>query len=688
MQNFNVLLDGLSDSRPGPDGVPYSCWRRMPEGLRLTLYEAYVAWMSGTQLPCEANTALLVLIPKGDATSTGDDRSHSAASQLRPLSLCNSDVKILEMALCRAMEEKVEQWAHASQRGFLRGRSMLQNILDVETKSIVYAHEQYGLLARPVTILFDFANAFPSLAHEFLWMVLHFIGVPPLVIGAIQQLYKNNTHLWEFRGRTRKVYIAKSGVKQGGPLSALLFVIAIDCFLAALASLLAVGDVLTAFADDIAVVIRDLWCTGRQIAYLFEEFARVFNLNLRPAKCVMIPLWKCQAASLSRLLVEQLTVWRGFNIASAGKYLGVWVGPDAGNKSWNHCAAKYGSRCRYIKDLGLGMWMTVALYDSLAASVLQFVAQMMAPPRWVLQLEKRMLNLLAHGPYGWLPAEANFILDAVGLPGHMRTIWCTSLAARGRCMVETLPAWKQQFEVIQLAQRLDDLPMIPPWSAWVSSSIAVHLDNASLELRRLGVANTNRLDHGLTARTGKSLQSYLYDKVRRAIHLNSVDRIVHDRLGRWRPHVCGGVLTGEHLTVISRTLKLSVPPCVIASLLHSWCNGWCTARRFQQRNVTCVFGCAHGLDELEHYLVCSALWECASRALSLNPCPRSISRALLLEPQPADSLARLALHNYASLGAYNAWKQSPTGSRNLWLDYRERLRKAATLHRGVAVMLR
>ena len=686
-ENFNMMLDGLVDSCPGPDGVPYSCWCHLPAGLRPTLHTAYVAWMSGMQLPSEANIALLILIPKCDMNSVGGDSIHSAASQMRPLSLCNSDVKILEIALCRAMEGRVEQWAHASQRGFLRGRSMLQNILDVETRSLVYAHEQYGLLERPVAILFDFANAFPSLSQAFLWMVLYFIGVPPFVIGAIQQLYQNNVHLWEFRDRIRRVYVARSGVKQGGPLSALLFVIAIDCFLAALASRLDDGDVLTAFADDIAVVVRDLWRTGPRIADLFETFARISNLRLRPAKCVLIPLWKCQAASLNRLLIETLPVWRGFKVAFAGKYLGMWIGPDAGDKSWIHCAAKYESRCRYIKNLGLGMWMTIALYNSLAVSVLQFVAQMLAPPRWILQLETRMLNLLAHGPYRWLPTEANFILDAIGLPGHMRTIWCTSLAARGRVMVETLPAWRQRFDETRLAQRSDDLPLLPPWSARVSASIADHLDNAGVELLRLGVSNTNRLARGCESRTGKCLQAYLYDKVRTSFHFSSIERILDGRLARWRGHVGNEALSTKRLQTIAGSMRHSVPPCVVASLLHSWLNGWCTARRFQQTGVTCVFGCAECGDELEHYLVCAALWECASRTLHLDAAPRSISRALLFTPLHGDSLPKLALHNYAAMGAYNVWKHARPGSANLLDTYRERLRKAAALHKGAGLLV-
>ena len=135
---------------------------------------------------------------------------------------------------------------------------MLQNILEGESRSLTFAYDQYSSPRRPATILFDFGNAFPSLSHDFLWLALQYIGVPTVIINAIKELYKDNKHFWRYRGPIRVVYTAQSGVKQGGPLSALLFIIAVDPFLNFLSSRIPRCDLLIAYADDIAVVLRDL----------------------------------------------------------------------------------------------------------------------------------------------------------------------------------------------------------------------------------------------------------------------------------------------------------------------------------------------------------------------------------------------------------------------------------------------
>ena len=60
--------------------------------------------------------------------------------------------------------EGIHRWATQAQRGFIKGRRMLQNILEVETKAMELAA---SLGDRAALIFLDFGAAFPSLSHEF-----------------------------------------------------------------------------------------------------------------------------------------------------------------------------------------------------------------------------------------------------------------------------------------------------------------------------------------------------------------------------------------------------------------------------------------------------------------------------------------------------------------------------------------
>ena len=55
------------------------------------------------------------------------------ASDTRPPAGINTDAKVFAMALAARFNSMMSQWAIAAQRGFIRGRQMLQNVIDIET---------------------------------------------------------------------------------------------------------------------------------------------------------------------------------------------------------------------------------------------------------------------------------------------------------------------------------------------------------------------------------------------------------------------------------------------------------------------------------------------------------------------------------------------------------------------------
>ena len=194
---FLSLLDGLHDSAPGPDGLPYSAWKFVPNSIRGLLYGAYLEWLAGAPLSEAANNAFLALVPKGTHNEDGPAGIFRAAGETRPLSLSNSDVDIFASAIRIACESAISDWAHFSQRGFLSSRVMLENVVDVETRGFELTCDpdiEIGDSAvrppsmSPATLLFDYGVAFPSLSQDFLWLCLAAIGFPVFIINATKQL--------------------------------------------------------------------------------------------------------------------------------------------------------------------------------------------------------------------------------------------------------------------------------------------------------------------------------------------------------------------------------------------------------------------------------------------------------------------------------------------------------------------
>jgi len=103
--------------------------------------------------------------------------------------------------------------------------------------------------------LIDLSAAFPSISQEYLFKVLERQGVPKCFRDAIKCFYKNNQHFTKMDGEVSESFLVQSGVRQGCPMSPVLFALALDPFLEHLRRHLPADCMVRAYADDRAVVL-------------------------------------------------------------------------------------------------------------------------------------------------------------------------------------------------------------------------------------------------------------------------------------------------------------------------------------------------------------------------------------------------------------------------------------------------
>ena len=105
-----------------------------------------------------------------------------------------------------------------------------------------------------------------------IWDTLEVAGVDRSLIDVLKMFYWNNQHLLKLKGEVMKGISVHSGVRQGCPLSGLLFAICVDVLLSKISKVLHVDEEVGAFADDIADVVEDIWKNG---AFATASFQRV-----------------------------------------------------------------------------------------------------------------------------------------------------------------------------------------------------------------------------------------------------------------------------------------------------------------------------------------------------------------------------------------------------------------------------
>ena len=142
----------------------------------------------------------------------------------RPLSLLNTDYKILTKLLANRLKYVLPSIINEDQSGYLEGCFIGQNIRLLEDISFFTKAEN-----KPGIILsIDFEKAFDSVNWNFLINTLKFLNFGQNIISYIKTVYNNIESTVINNGNTSKYFKLERGVRQGCPLSAYLFILIIE----------------------------------------------------------------------------------------------------------------------------------------------------------------------------------------------------------------------------------------------------------------------------------------------------------------------------------------------------------------------------------------------------------------------------------------------------------------------------
>jgi hypothetical protein len=633
---FGELVARPRDGAPGPDGLPYAAWRCAGPAFSDILYEAYEAFMDGGALPDDFNECLLVFIPKGDEPG---DRGTVARSPdlVRPISLSNTASKFFALAVNRPLAEVARVTVHPRQRGFVGGRSITDNVIEIEgfAQSYTIADAE-----DPGILLFDIRAAFPSLAHHWLFVVLIRMGMPKYFIDCIKALYCGGVAVVVLQGRRWGRFPILSGIRQGCPASGSLFALAIDPCLRYLMAMLGPGrGIITAYADDIAAAVKELFVALRILAAAFLVVGKCSALELHPGKVVIIPLWKYDEKAVRDAITVAAPGLAGAVIRNYGKLLGIFLGPGALARQWLAVGEELRSRSRFLASLGLAWSGTLPLFRSHVLPVASHVAQMCSIPKEMFRAEAGCLAIALKMPYQSIPVTLLRSGQAVGLSYNVPDLHTLGKAATFRA-AEASGVLEDVLAEHRRARSSRFSNLSPYLRGWTSAGVVGHMRDTRAELQVI---------FDCPPPVGRGIQAWAVKLLRKQFNLDLVDRVLMKRTA---------AMTGTPVTleVASRirarlfSLHQLVPQVVQSSMVRSVCNAWPTTGRFSGPRLPCPFGCkAVWGDRWAHFSTCSAI-----RKMWTTTCPSTdaiffcaeltLEVVLLLSPRLApDVVVQLAL---------------------------------------------
>ena len=335
---FDDLLASKEDSAPGPDGIPYGGYRCAGGLGSKFLFNACQAVLEGRDIPDCFAESRTVFIPK---TSDADDLGRIIRSfdALRPLTLCNCDCKLLTSAICRGLHWYTKQCIHPSQRCISK-RHMTDNIFEIETTALAHvacAPQESGVL------LTDFAAAYPSVNHSWIFSVLENTGLPDFLCRLLRSIYRDSITHMEFG--------------QGCPASGILFAVAFDPIFRWLQESIIPRNAdnleffqpaQCAYADDLAVASSSFRELMFALAPAFRSIERIAGLNLKYRKCCWVQCGTEEHDSLRTWISEDCEDFREMQIVRHAKYVGTMIGPHGHLHRWTAARKKFIQRVMKI----------------------------------------------------------------------------------------------------------------------------------------------------------------------------------------------------------------------------------------------------------------------------------------------------------------------------------------------------
>ena len=202
---------------PGPDGLTLEFYLRFWQLLLPLLHRLYNSSYAEQSLPESLRTSVTRLIFK----KRGDIKD---LKNWRPISLLNTDYKILSKALTLRLSRVLSSLVDPDQTCSVPGRSITSNVtLLRDVLDYIERTNEPGIL-----VSLDQEKAFDRVNHSFLFRLLEQLGFGPSFIRWVHTLYTGANMRIILNGFLSGRIDLKRGVRQGDPLSPLLCVLCVE----------------------------------------------------------------------------------------------------------------------------------------------------------------------------------------------------------------------------------------------------------------------------------------------------------------------------------------------------------------------------------------------------------------------------------------------------------------------------
>ena len=215
LNELSIAVKSMKNGKtPGEDGLQIEFYKMFWTEIGCIFHDFVSKSYEESYLPPSVISGILNLIPKPGKDSR-------LLKNLRPITLLNSDYKIIEKVIANRLDKTLNTVIHSDQTGFMKNRRISANIRKV-LDLMTYCEERQ---INAVLINLDYAKCFDKIAFDCVLGSLKYFGYPCYIVNWIRILYSSFTIKVQNNGHFSKSINVERSVHQGGCASVQLFLL-------------------------------------------------------------------------------------------------------------------------------------------------------------------------------------------------------------------------------------------------------------------------------------------------------------------------------------------------------------------------------------------------------------------------------------------------------------------------------
>jgi hypothetical protein len=263
------------DSAPGPDGFGAYFFQFFWDIVKNDVFNAVLEFFTTSWILPGFNSNIIALLPKTPDASSID--------HYRPIAMANFKFKIISKIIAERLASIMPMLISDEQKGFIHGRN-IKDCLCIASEAANLLHNKTfgGNLALKI----DITKAFDTLEWSFLLKVLNSFGFNEVFCNWIHTILQSAFLSVSINGKSHGYFNCTRGVRQGDPLSPLLFCLAEDVLSRHISKLVAEGKIIpikgtrqvhvpshSFYADDLMIFCKGNMNGLRELKCLFNSYA-------------------------------------------------------------------------------------------------------------------------------------------------------------------------------------------------------------------------------------------------------------------------------------------------------------------------------------------------------------------------------------------------------------------------------